>query len=153
MQSTGAIAMSIELNGKPGANFWIIGAAALVWNLIGLVFYFGHVTLSPEALAKLPEAQQDFLTSTPTWATAAFATGVNAGVLASFLLLLRKAWAVPVFAVSLAGIVLQDFDAFVLRGGFAVVGVNGVIIPSMVLVIAVLLLWYARAAKARNWLA
>ena len=144
--------MSAEINGKPGTNFWIIGGAALVWNLIGLVFYFGHVTLSPEALAKLPEAQQNFLTSIPTWATAAFAIGVNAGLLASLLLLLRKAWAVPLFALSLAGVILQDFDAFILRGGYAVVGVNGVIIPSMVLVIAVLLLWYARIAKVRGWL-
>ena len=152
MQSTGAIAMSIELNGKPGANFWIIGAAALVWNLIGLVFYFGHVTLSPDALAKLPEAQQDFLTSTPTWATAAFATGVNAGVLASLLLLLRKAWAVPLFVLSLIGIVVQDLHAFVLNSGLEVWGTEGIYLPLIVIVVAIALVVYSRGAKRKRLL-
>ena len=144
--------MSDILNGRPTTNFWIIGGAALVWNLIGLVFYIGQVTLTPEALAKMSEAQQEFFTATPAWATAAFAIAVNAGALASLFLLLRKSWAVPVFAISLLAIIVQDIDAFLLRGGFSVVGVNGIILPSMVFVIAVALLLYARAAKARHWL-
>jgi hypothetical protein len=38
--------------------------------------------MSPEALAKMTEAQQEFFVTTPVWATAAFAIAVNAGVLA-----------------------------------------------------------------------
>ena len=143
----------IVFNGKPTTTFWIVGGAALIWNLIGLVFYIGHVTISPEALAAMPQAQQDFFTETPTWATAAFALGVNAGVLGSLFLLLRKAWAVPMFVLSLVAVVVQDIDAFVLRDGFSVVGVNGIIIPSMVVAIAIALLFYARGTKERGWLA
>jgi hypothetical protein len=117
------------------------------------VFYIGHVTISPEALAAMPQLQQDFFTETPTWATAAFALGVNAGVLGSLFLLLRKAWAVPMFVLSLVSVIVQDIDAFVLRGGFSIVGVNGIIIPSMVVVIAIALLIYARSTKERGWLA
>jgi len=142
----------IVFNDKPTATFWIVGAAALVWNLIGLVFYIGHVTITPEALAAMPQAQQDFFTETPTWATAAFALGVNAGVLGSLFLLLRKAWAVPMFVLSLVALIAQDIDAFVLRDGFSVVGVNGIIIPSMVFVIAIALLFYARSVKEQRWL-
>ena len=144
--------MADMLNGKPTTNFWIIGGAALVWNLIGIIFYVGHVTMSPEALATMTEAQQEFFVATPVWATAAFAIAVNAGALGSLFLLLRKAWAVPMFALSLLAIVVQDVDAFVLRDAFSVVGVNGIIIPAMVLVIGVALLWYARATKERHWL-
>jgi hypothetical protein len=146
------IAMSDVLNGRPTTNFWIIGGAALVWNLIGVVFYVGQVTLSPEALAKMTEAQQEFFLTTPSWATAAFAIAVNAGALGSLFLLLRKAWAVPMLMLSLAAIIVQDLDAFVLRDGFSIVGVNGIIIPSMVLVIGIALLLYARATKDRGWL-
>jgi len=142
----------IVFNGKPTTTFWIVGGAALIWNLIGLVFYIGHVTISPEALAAMPQAQQDFFTETPTWATAAFALGVNAGVLGSLFLLFRKAWAVPMFVLSLVAVVVQDIDAFVLRDGFSVVGVNGIIIPSMVVAIAIALLFYARGTKERGWL-
>ena len=140
------------LDSRPTTNFWVIGGAALVWNLIGLVFYIGHVTMSPEALAKLPEAQQEFFISTPVWATAAFAIAVNAGALGSLFLLLRKSWAIPMFVLSLAAIIVQDVDAFLLRDAFSILGVNGIIIPSMVFVIAVLLLLYARATQAKRWL-
>ena len=143
----------IVFNDKPTTTFWIIGGAALIWNLIGLVFYIGHVTISPEALAAMPQLQQDFFAETPTWATAAFALAANAGVLGSLFLLLRKAWAVPMFLLSLVSVIVQDVDAFVLRDGFSVVGVNGIIIPSMIVVVAIALLFYARSTKERGWLA
>ena len=144
--------MSDMLNGKPTTNFWIISGAALVWNLIGIIFYLGQVTISPEALAAMTEVQQEFFIATPSWATAAFAIAVNAGALGSLLLLLRKAWAVPLFMLSLAAIVVQDVDAFVMRNAFSIVGVNGVIIPSMVFIISIALLMYSSATKSRGWL-
>ena len=144
--------MSDVINGKPSTNFWIIGGAALVWNLIGLVFYIGEVTMTPEALAALTDAQQEFFVTTPIWSTAAFAIAVNAGVLGSLFLLLRKIWAVPMFAFSLAAIVVKDVDAFVLRDAYSVLGVGSLIIPSMVFVIGIALLLYARMTKECGWL-
>ena len=144
--------MTDALNNKPSINFWIIAVAALVWNLLGLVIYVGQVSMSPEALAKLTEAQQDLITSTPAWANAAWAIAVNAGAFGSLLLLLRKGLAVPLFLVSLIAIVIQDIEAFVLRDAFGVVGINSLIIPSMVFVIAVALFLYSRHAKTQGWL-
>ena len=144
--------MSDALNGRPNMNFWIVGGAALVWNLIGLIFYIGHVTMSPDALAKMTEAHQNFFASTPVWATGAFAIAVNAGVLGSLFLLLRKSWAVPMFVISLLAVIVQDADAFIMRDAFNVLGVNGIIIPSMVFIIAIALLLYSRTTKTRGWL-
>ena len=144
--------MSDALNNKPSINFWIIGAAALVWNLLGIVIYVGQVTMSPESLARLTEAQQDLITSTPAWSNAAWAIAVNAGAFASILLLLRKSWAVPLFLVSLIAVVIQDFEAFVLRDAYGVLGINSLIIPSMVFVIAIALFVYSRYAQGRGWL-
>lgn len=144
--------MSDEINGGPSTNFWIIGAAALVWNLIGLVFYYLEVTATPESLASLTEAQQAFMTSKPAWATSAFAIAVTTGVLGSLLLLLRKGLAVLMFMVSLAGILVQNVHAFVLANGLEVWGTGGLALPAALIVIAVALLLYARAAKAKHWL-
>ena len=144
--------MSDVINGKPNTNFWIVGGAALVWNLIGLVIYIGHVSITPESVATMTEAHQEFLLTTPTWATAAFAIAVNAGVLGSFLLLLRRTWAVPMLAISLAAIVVQDVDTFVLRDAYGVMGISSLLIPSMVFVICIALLLYARATNERGWL-
>lgn len=144
--------MSDVLNNKPSINFWIIGAAALIWNLIGLVIYVGQVSMSPEALSKLTEAQQDLITSTPAWANAAWAIAVNAGVFGSLLLLLRKSWATPMFLLSLVAVVIQDFEAFALRDAYGVLGINSLIIPSMVFVIAIALFMYSRHAQSKGWL-
>jgi len=144
--------MSDLLDGQPTISFWIVGGAALVWNLIGFVFYLSEVTRSPEALAAFTDAQQAFLGSTPLWATAAYAIAVNAGVLGGLFLLLRKRWAVQMFIASLAGIVVQDLHAFVLSNGLEVWGTEAVYLPSIVLVAAAALLMYARQAKARGWL-
>ena len=144
--------MSDALDNKPSDNFWIIGWSALVWNLIGLWIYIGQVTMSPEAMANLTEDQQAFFSSTPAWSNAAWAIAVNAGVFGSALLLLRKSWAIPMFAISLAAIIVQDVDQFVLRDAYGLVGINSLIIPSMVFVIAVALLLYSRAANKQGWL-
>ena len=146
------VVMSDATDNKPSTNFWIIGVAALIWNLLGIVIYVGQVTMSPEALARLTEDQQNLITSTPVWANAAWAIAVNAGAFGSLLMLLRKGLAVPLFLISLIAIVIQDLEAFVLRDAYGVVGINSLIIPSMVFVIAIALVLYSRAAKSKGWL-
>ena len=144
--------MSDEINGGPNTNFWIIGGVALVWNLIGLAMYISQVTAGPEAYAQYTEAQQAFMTGMPGWATSAFAIAVSTGVLGSLLLLLRKGLAVIMFIASLLGIIVQQAHAFVFANGLEVWGTTGLVLPIVLIVVAVALLMYSRAAKAKNWL-
>ncbi len=144
--------MSDLLDSRPTTNFWIVGGAALVWNLIGLVLYYQHVTMTPEAMAGFTEAQKEFFNTMPVWATSAYAIAVNAGVLGSLFLLLRKSWAVPLFVLSLLGIVVQNFNAFLLANGLDVWGSSGIALPAVVIVVAVALLIYSRGAKDKGWL-
>ena len=144
--------MSDLLDSRPTTTFWIIGGAALVWNLIGLVFYYSHVTMTPEALAGFTDAQQEFFNSTPMWATSAYAIAVNAGVLGSLFLLLRKPWSVPLFGLSLLGILAQNVHAFLLANGLEVWGSSGIALPAIVIVIGVALLMYSRTTKDKGWL-
>jgi len=144
--------MSDLLDSRPTTTFWIIGGAALVWNLLGLVFYYSHVTMTPEALAGFTDAQQEFFNSTPMWATSAYAIAVNAGVLGSLFLLLRKSWAVPLFTLSLLGILAQNVHAFLLANGLEVWGSSGIALPAIVIVIGVALLMYSRTTKDQGWL-
>jgi hypothetical protein len=142
----------LVLHEKPTTTFWIFAGAALVWNLIGLVAYISSVTMSPEALARMTADAQEFYTGTPKWATAAFALAVNAGVLGSLFLLLRKAWALPLFVLSLVAVIVQNVDAFVLRDAYSLSGINGVILPALVFVVTLLLLIYSRSCKEKGWL-
>ena len=145
--------MTDFVDDRPPTSFWVFSGAALVWNLIGLVFYYGQVTMAPETAASLTAEQQAFFANTPTWATAAHAIAVTAGVLGSLLLLFRKAWATPMFALSLLGILAQDLHAFVLSDAFDVFGgANAMILPAIVLVVAAVLVGYSRGSKRKGWL-
>ena len=140
--------MSDVISGKPPTSFWIIGGVALVWNLIGLMLYYMQVSATPETLAAVySEAEYEFLVSIPIWATTAHAIAVTAGVLGCILLLMRNAWAMPVFIVSLIGILVQDTYSFVIANGIEVWGVGVIILPIVVLVIAIGLVFYSRSAK------
>ena len=131
--------------------FMIVAAVLLVWNIFGVVAYIMHVTMSPEALAALPEAQRQIYENTPDWATAAFAIAVNGGVLGCLLLLLKRSLAGLFLQLSLAAVLVQMFHAFFMSNSFAVFGPGGLVMPVMVIVFAIYLVMQAAKAKAHRW--
>ena len=133
-------------------SFWVIGAVALLWNLMGLMAYLAHVTMDEAALAARPAAERAVYESMPTWAVSAFAIAVNAGVLASLLLLLRRSWAVPVFIVSLVAVIVQDAGTLFVAGALEGMGAASAIMPLLVLLIGAYLVVYSRSAKQKGWL-
>ena len=138
---------------EPGLTFWFVAGFFLVFNLSGLMIYYMQVTADPEFIAQnYAAAEQAFLLGTPKWSTAAFALAVNSGILASILLLLRKNWSIPVFIFSLVCVLLHDLDGFVLRNGLEVWGANGLVIPSIIVVICIFEIVYSRHARAKDWL-
>ena len=144
--------MSEELNNKPPRSFYIISIAALVWNLIGLMQYVMRVTMTEAAIAVLPAGQQIFINETPAWALSAFAIATNAGALGCILLLMRKAWAYPVFIVSLLAVLVQNFHGFVLADGVAAFGGGGVVLDILIVAIGAYLIWYSNSVKDKGWI-
>ena len=138
---------------KPPVWFWVAGAFALIWNLMGVAAYLMQVMMTEEVLAALPEAERALFQDVPAWAVGAFATAVFAGALGSLLLLLRKRAAMAVFIVSLIGIVVQMVHSFVIADSIEVYGPSVLIMPIMVLVIGVVLVWHAKSSIAKCWLA
>ena len=144
--------MNDQTGSKPATWFWIVSGLALLWNFLGIGAYIDTMTMSAERLAELPEAQRLLMESTPAWANGAFAIAVNFGALGCLALLLKKAWALPVLMLSLAGVVVQFINAFFLSNSFEVFGPVGMIMPAMVFAIAVYLVVLARQAKSKNWI-
>ena len=89
--------------------------------------------------------------ATPGWATAAYGVAVFGGFLGSLLLVMRKNLAGIFLMISLAGILVQDFHAFVVADGLDAYGGQGLIMPAIVLAIAIYLVVLARKAKANGW--
>jgi hypothetical protein len=107
--------MTEAINGKPPVSFWIVSAVALVWNLIGLFMYYSGVSATPEQLQAVYSPDQfAAIEATPVWVTSAFAIATTVGVIASVVLLLRKALAFLLFVVSFAALLVQDLYLFLL---------------------------------------
>lgn len=143
-----------SIDSGPTKVFWIVAAAALAWNLFGLVMYISTVTATPESYAAqgFDQQQIEFLSSTESWSIGAFAIAVNVGVLAALFLLLRKAWAVPAFIVSFVALLVLDIYNFVLRDTIGMFGMGAAYMQATIFIIAILEIFYARNARQKGWL-
>ena len=143
--------MSDAETSKAPKWFMIVAGLLLVWNLLGVMAYIMQVTMSPEALAALPEAQRQLYENTPKWATAAFAIAVNGGTLGCVLLLLKRNLAGLFLKLSLAAVLVQMFHSFFMSKSFEVFGPGSMLMPVMVIVLAVYLVMLAAKAKSNGW--
>lgn len=143
--------MSDLLNRESPKWFMVVSVVLLIWNLLGVMAYIAQVTMSPEALAALPDEQRQLYETTPVWATAAFAVAVNCGALGCLLLVLKRNLAGLFLQLSLAGVLVQMFHSFFMSKSYEVFGPGGLIMPVMVLVIAIYLVLLANKAKTLRW--
>ena len=137
---------------KPPSLFYWISGVALLWNVAGIAAYYGQVTMTPDTLAQMPEAQRSLYENIPVWATSAYAIAVNAGALGCLLLLLRKKFALPVLVLSLVAVLVQMSHAFLMSNSIEVLGVGAAIFPIVIIVIGAYLIWFANDANKKGWL-
>jgi hypothetical protein len=132
--------------------FKVTAAVALLWNLIGCLAFASDLSLSPEDIAQLPEAQQALYASRPGWAVAATAIAVIGGTLGCIGLLFGKKWSFTVLLLSLAGILVQDIGLFVLSDAAALAGSSAFVLQGIVLLIGIGLVVLSRKGIAEEWL-
>lgn len=146
-------ALTLDARGhRAPAWFWATAAFGVLWNLYGISQFIGSLTPAGRSAmaAGMTAAQAQVYFSLPGWMTVVFAIGVFGGLLGSLALLARRAAALPLLAVSLAGYIalfagdlhFGVFDA--LPGQLAIL--------AFVVVVAVALLATARAARSRELL-
>lgn len=137
--------MSEQAKGvSPARSFWIIAMLSLIWNIIGVMNFVYSVTLGPEALAAMSEAERALYADIPVFVNLCYAVAVFAGVIGSSLLLLRKAQAISFFILSLVAIVLQFGFGLFLTPMLQAQGTLALIFPLVVIAVASYFLWFAR---------
>lgn len=131
--------------------FKIAAILAVIWNVLGVMAFIGQMSMTPEMLAELPQAEQDLYATTPVWATLAFAVAVFAGALGSVALLMKKAFSYSLFVTSFIAVLIQMFHSFFISNSFEVFGPGGMIMPIMVIVIALFLVRLSAKAINNKW--
>jgi len=127
-------------------SFWVIGAAGLVFNLLGCMNYISQ--MNSELVASMSDVYRAIVESRPAWGTGAFAIAVFGGALGGLLLLLRKSVAVYVFIVSLVGAVVAQIPFL----GMADFPVEAWIGWLSQLVVGAFLIWYSTWANHKSWI-
>jgi hypothetical protein len=138
---------------SPPKSFKIIAIIAFVWNLIGVMNYLMQELMSDEAKALLPEGQRTYMEAIPAWATAGFALAVWFGAAGCLGLILRKSWAYPLLVISFIGALMQNIYGWLLSNGLEVFGFTSMLLTFVVLLVGIYLIWLARSAKAKGWIA
>ncbi len=144
--------MSDSIEKKTPIHLWVIGGLGLVWNLLGGMNYYMTQTMGVEAFAELDDGMRAYMESIPAWFDAAWAIAVWGSVVACIFLLLRKAWAGPLFLVclfsqALCVVYAIMHNAYSLPGGMLML-----IISALVFGIALGLWLYARGMAKKGFL-
>ena len=141
--------------GRARMPLWakIATGLGLAWSLFGAVQFSLSLGATVESLqaSGLTAEQAAVMTGYPGWMTVAFAIGTFGGVIGCILLLLRRAMALPVLALSLLAY-LALYYGDIVHGVFAAMGTPQVVILSLVVAIAAALLWLSVIARRRGWL-
>lgn len=132
--------------------YWVIAAVALLWNLIGCLFFGIELFAQEAAMESMTEAQKLWVRSIPGWIYVVYGLAVLTGVAGSIGLFLRKGWAVAMLTISLVAVIVQMVYTMIIGGGLQAMGPSGLAMPSLVIGIAAALLWFSRYARSRSWL-
>lgn len=138
--------------GRAPWHLWVVGVIAVLFNAIGVFDFVMSRAQGPDYMAKagMTPAQIAHYLEMPAWMTIVWAVGVFGAFIASLLLLLRNALALPVFVISLAAFLVSLVYTYVLTDGGAIMGQGSAIASAIIAALLVFFSWYSRLMAARH---
>ena len=137
---------------SPPVWFWVISVVALLWYLMDTSALFMRIFMTDEAIKAMPENQRHLYQNIPLWVNIVFACEVFGGTLGCIGLLLRKKWALPLFAVSILGVLGQTSNIWFLTDAVSTMGAPAVVMPLVAILIGVGMIFLAKSAISKGWL-
>lgn len=142
--------MEDTVDNRPHISFWMIGALALIWSLMGVLNFLGQLNL--EVVASMPESHQAIINGRPIWGTIAFAIAVFSGAFGSILLLFKKSFSQYLFVASLLGVMVQMIPNMRLAKSNIPFGLFEIFMMMVLpLLVAAFLAWYSTRAQENAW--
>jgi len=133
-------------------TFWIISVIALLWNLMGVGAFVSDMMMTPEAMAEMTPELRNYYENNPLWNKIAFGAAVIFGVLGSIGLLMKKSWALPMFSISLMGVLINNIYTWMFSGTAASATGAQMGMSAGVTLIALFLWFYAKKGIGKGWL-
>ena len=141
-----------NLTRKVPAWFWVLAVFFLLWNIMGVWFFYYH-TFMPEAdFNAMTEAEQNLMGEYPLWTKIAFAMATFGGLAGAIGLIMRKKWAKTAFIISIIGIIPQMVHSLFFTNSREVYGPGTEVMPAMVVVFGIFLVWFSIFSLKKGWL-
>jgi hypothetical protein len=135
---------------KAPFHLWIIGILAVLWNAMGAFDYAATQMKLDFYMSQFSPEQLDYFYNFPAWADAGWAIAVWGALLASLVLLMRKAFAVWLFGISILGMAATAVYTFFLTDSSSVMGEDALMFTAVIWVIAIFLYFYSIAMAKRR---
>ena len=141
---------------RPTLLFWIVSLALLLWGFGGATIYIAYFIESSTEFAETAEiaanreAYADYIENIPAWVIAVGIIAAVARLLGALGLLLRRAWALPFYVLSLISFLAALYRAFVLADVASVMSASHIATEVTFLSLSVFAIWFARANKKRG---
>ena len=132
--------------------FWVISIITLLWFLMDMSAFFMRVLMTDDVIKAMPENQQHLYRNMPLWVNIVFAGEVFGGALGCVGLLLRKKWALPLFVVSILGVLSQTLHVYFLSDAVSTLGTPAVVMPLLAILIGIGTIVLAKSAIPKGWL-
>ena len=132
--------------------FRVVLILALLWYLMDTAAFFMRINMTDEMVQAMPENQRHLYANIPTWVNVVFACEVFGGTLGCIGLLLRKALALPLFIISIVGVLGQTTNIWFLTDAISAMGTSAIVMPPVAIVIGVGMILLTRSAIAKGWL-
>jgi hypothetical protein len=139
---------------KPPRSYWVIAGLAVLWMLFGVMAWVMDLMTDEASMTQMSEAQRQLYAARPQWLFAVYGVAIFSGLIGAIGLLLRKAWASMLLAVSLAAVIVQFGYTFTVMHAVELLGAAVAIpFPLVIFLIGAALLWFARRSQRLGWIA
>ena len=138
----------------PGLMFWIIALFLLLWGFAGISIYIALLLETPEQFANSAEdaahadIYADYVANIPAWAIGAGVIAALARLFGAIGLLARRAWALPLYVVSLVFFLAALYRAFILANAAEAMSPPHIGIQVVFTALTVFAIWFAFRNKS-----
>jgi hypothetical protein len=133
--------------------FRIVAVLLVLWGAMGVWACLQQVRLGADAMGPASAYDRRLYASLPFWYDAVYAVATGAGLLGALALVRGSRLARPLFALSLAAVLVQFGYLFATTDIVAAKGAGTVLpFPAFIAGVATLQLWLAQLGTRRGWL-
>ncbi len=146
--------MSEATDNRPPVLFWVISIALLLWGLGGASIYIAYFIETPEEFAETAEtaanrqAYADYIANIPFWAIAVGIIAAASRLLGAIGLLLRRAWALPLYSISVVFFVVALYRAFIIANVASVMSGPHIAVELVFVALSIFAVWFAHENKS-----